>query len=323
MKAVVFTRYGSPDVLQYQEVPKPVPTDNELLIKVIATTVNRTDCGLRKAEPFIARFFMGLLKPRITILGSEFAGVVEEVGKDVQSFQKGDSVFGLSTNRYGTHAEYLCLPESGSITLKPTNLSYEEAAAVCDGAMLANTYLKKVDFSQPKKLLIYGATGSIGTAAVQLAKYYGADIIAVGTTPNLDLVKSLGAREVIDYLEHEFTQIEDSFDVVLDAVGKCTFGQCKHLLKPEGIFFSTDLGPYAQNVYLPLWTAAFSKKKVVFPIPTDTQADILFYKKLVENGHYKPVIDKCYSFNQIVEAYRYVETEQKTGNVVVRVFQNA
>jgi NADPH:quinone reductase-like Zn-dependent oxidoreductase len=323
MKAIIHTRYGPPEVLQLKEVEKPAPKEKEVLIKIHATTVNRTDCGFRKAEYFIIRFFSGFFKPKRQILGSEFSGVVEAVGAAVTTFKPGDAVFGLSTYKFGAHAEYICVPEAGSVAAKPANMSHAEAAAVCDGLMLAINYIRKVDFNKSPKILINGASGSIGSASVQLAKYYGADITAVCNTKNLALVQSLGAREVIDYTKEHFTKNGQLYDVVLDAVGKSSYFKCKNILKPGGVYFSTELGYLSQNVYLPLFTGLFGGKKVKFPIPKDSKKDILFFKELIEAGLYKAVIDRSYRLEDIVEATRYVETGEKTGNVVIQVVDAA
>ncbi len=317
MRAIVNTEYGSPEALHLQEVEKPVPKSNEVLIRIRATTINRTDCGFRKPEYLMVRLISGLFKPRRIILGNELAGDIEAIGKDVKTFKVNDAVFGLSTYKFGTHAEYICLPETGSIATKPTNMSYEEAAAVCDGLMLAKNLVGKIDFKEPRKVLINGATGSIGTACVQLAKYHGAEITAVGNTRNLALIKSLGADEVIDYTQEDFTQQGKLYDVVIDAVGKSTFFKCKKLLKPHGIYFSTELGPWSQNIFLALITPLLGGKKVLFPIPTAPQKDIVFFKELIESGKYKAVIDKRYPLEKMREATQYVEKGEKTGNVVI------
>ncbi len=319
MKAIIFTQYGSPEVLQLKEVEKPTPKDNEVLIKIHAATVNRTDSGFRKGVPYVVRLFSGLTKPKKKILGSELAGEIEAIGKEVKTFKPGDKVFGLSTWHFGTHAEYICLPEKASITTMPINMTYEEAAAVCDGLMLAINYTRKIDFATKPKVLVNGASGSIGSAAVQLAKHYGAEVTAVCNTKNLELLKSLGASEVIDYTKDDFTKNGKLYDVVLDAVGKSSFFKCKKILKPRGIYFSTELGYLAQNVFLPPLTSLFSRKKVKFPIPTDSKEDIILFKELIESGKYKAVIDRKYPLEQIIEATKYVETEQKTGNVVITI----
>ena len=318
MRAVVYTRYGPPEVLQLQEVEKPIPGDEEVLIRIHATTVNRTDCGFRKPEyGLIIRLIHGLFRPRKNILGSEMAGEIEAVGNNVTAFTKGDQVFGLSTSGFGAHAEYICLPEKGSIAKKPVNMSYEQAAAVCDGLMLGMNYIRSIDFGKAKTILINGASGSIGSACLQLAKHYGATVTAVCNTKNIELVNSLGADKVIDYTKEDFTRDSQQYDVVIDAVGKSSFFRCRRLLKPGGVYFSTDLGFLAQNVFLPPLTAIFGSRRVKFPIPKDSREDILFFKELIESGQYRAVIDRRYPLEQIVDATKYVETGQKTGNVVV------
>jgi NADPH:quinone reductase-like Zn-dependent oxidoreductase len=318
MKAIVYTKYGSPEVLQLKEVKKPIPKENEVLIRIHATTVNRTDCGFRKPEyPIIIRPINGLFKPKKNILGSELAGVVEAIGSKVKSFQPGDAVFGLSTYNFGAHAEYICLAESASIALKPSNMSFEEAAAVCDGLFLAYNLVRKIDFKNHPKILVNGASGSIGSAAVQLARSFGAEVTAVCETRNFELLKSLGAGKVIDYTREDFTRHGDLYDAVIDAVGKSSFFKCRKLLKPGGVYFSSELGFLVQNIFLALFTPIFGGKKVMFPIPNDRKEDILLFKELIEAGKYKAVIDRTYRLEDIIEATRYVETGQKTGNVVI------
>lgn len=319
MKAVVNERYGSPDVLELKEVEKPTPGDDEILIKIHATTVNRTDCGLRKADPFFVRLLTGLIKPKKQILGTEFAGEIEAIGKDITLFKAGDKVFGHSGDKMGAHAEYICLAEDDPIVIKPDNLTYEEAASICDGASLALTYISRSDLQSGKNILIYGASGSIGTAAVQLAKYYGAEVTGVCSTRNLEMVKSLGADRVIDYTKEDFTKDEQTYDIVFDAVGKSSFSRCKNLLKKDGIYFSTELGFLAQNPLLQIWTSKIGSKKVMFPLPKYTKKDVLFFKELLEENKLKPVIDRSYPLEQIVDAYRYVEKQHKKGNVVITV----
>jgi NADPH:quinone reductase-like Zn-dependent oxidoreductase len=321
MLAAVYLKYGSLEVVNITEVTKPKPGNNEVLVKVHATSVNRTDCGFRSGKPYIVRLFSGILKPRQTILGSEFAGEVEAIGKDVQSFHVGDKVFGFHPDIFGAHAQYICLPEDASFTNMPQNLSYREAAAICEGAHYAMNYLKEIDFKKNNKILINGATGAIGSAAVQLAKYFGAEVTAVGNTKNMDLVKSLGADTVIDYQKEDFTKRNHRFDVVLDAVGKSTFFKCKSILNNGGIYFSTELGPYAQNIYLPLYTSIVGDKKMSFPLPKHSKKEIIFFRELIESGHYRAVIDRQYPLAQIQDAYRYVETGEKTGSVVINIEQ--
>lgn len=317
MKAIIHTQYGSPEVLQLKEVEKPTPKDNEVLIKVHATTVNRTDCGFRSAEYFISRFFSGLFRPKNQILGNEFAGEIEAIGKDVKMFQPGDQVFGYNDIQFGAHAEYMVMAEDGPITTMPANLTFEEAAPITEGGHYALCDIRAAKVRSGQKVLINGATGAIGSAAVQLVRYFGAEVTAVCDTKNVELVKSLGANEVIDYTKQDFTKLNQTFDFVFDAVGKSSFGKCKSLLKKGGIYISTELGYMSQNLFLALITPLLGGKKLLFPIPTIGKEDVIFLKELVEAGHYKPVIDRKYSLEQIVEATKYVETGLKTGNVVI------
>ena len=319
MKAVVYTQYGSPDVLQFKEVEKPTPKENEVLIKILSTTVNRTDCGFRKAEYLAVRVVGGLFRPKKQILGSELAGIVEAIGKSVKTFKPGDEVFGLSTFNFGAHAEYICIPQEKSIIIKPTSITFNEAAAVSDGGFLALAFIKKIDFTHKPNILVNGASGSIGSASVQLAKCFGAKITAVCNTNDFALLKTLGADEVIDYTKEDFTKNGKQYDVVIDAVGKSSFFHCRKILKQKGIYFSTELGYLSQNIFLALLTPLFGGKKVLFPIPKDRKEDIVFIKELMAAGKYKAVIDRVYLFEQIIEATRYVETGQKVGNVVITI----
>jgi NADPH:quinone reductase-like Zn-dependent oxidoreductase len=319
MKAIIHTRYGPPEVLQLKEVPKPAPKDNEVLIKVYATTVNRTDCGFRSAEYFISRFFSGLFKPNNQILGNEFAGEIEAIGKAVKSFKPGDQVFGYNDITFGAHAQYMTMAEDGSITTMPPSITYEEAAPITEGGHYALCDIRAAKIKSGQKVLVNGATGAIGSAAVQLINYFGAEVTAVCNTKNVALVKSLGAHQVIDYTQQDFTKLDTQFDVVFDAVGKSSFGKCKPILKKGGIYVSTELGPMSQNPFLALITPLLGEKKVLFPLPTISKKDVEFLKELVETKKYKPVIDRHYPLEQVIEATRYVETGQKTGNVVITV----
>jgi NADPH:quinone reductase-like Zn-dependent oxidoreductase len=319
MRAVVYDRYGPPEVLRLGEVARPVPKDDEVLIKVHAAAVNRTDTGLRSAEYFISRFLTGLFRPRHRIPGTELAGEVVAVGPTVTEFQVGDHVFGVSSKTAGAHAEFVCLPESAPLAHKPDGVPFEEAAAVCDGVILALSFLKRVDLRTKRDLLVYGASGSIGTAGVQLANHFGADVTAVCNTENVELVRSLRPDRVLDYTKEDFTKEGRTYDFVFDAVGKLSFERCKGTLKPGGIYGSTDLGPYWQNPFLALWTSRIGYKKVLFPIPRYTKDDVLFLKGLIEAGKYRAVIDRRYPLEDVVEANRYVETGQKTGNVVLTI----
>ncbi len=319
MRAVVNATYGGPEVLRVMDVERPVPADDEVLVQVHATTVNRTDCGFRAPWPWFIRLFAGLRRPRRTILGSEFAGVVVEVGPAVSQFAVGDEVFGVNADRFGAHAEYLRVRGRAPIAVKPEQVSFEEAAAVCDGAILAMTCLAWPGLRRGQRILIYGASGSIGTAAVQLAKHIGAHVTAVCNTANVGIVRSLGADEVIDHTVEDFARNGQTYDVVLDAVGKKSFGLCKGSLVDGGSYVSTDLGPYSQNVPLMLWTRFVGSKKAMMPIPRYTKDKVLRLRELMEAGEYRAVIDRTYPLEQAADATRYVETEQKTGNVVLVV----
>jgi len=319
MRAVVNTEYGGPEVLRILEVEPPVPAADEVLVEVHATTVNRTDCGFRAPRPWFIRLFAGVRRPKHTILGTEFAGVVVEVGANVLEFAVGDEVFGVNANRFGAHAEYVCVRENAPIAVKPARTSFEEAAAVCDGAILAMTCLTWPELRAGQSILIYGASGSIGTAGVQLAKRIGANVTADCNTENLEVVRSLGADEIIDHTVDDFTANGRTYDVVFDAVGKRSFGECKGSLNEGGSYVSTDLGPYSQNVPLMLWTRFIGSKRAAMPFPRYTKAKVLELKKLIEANEYRAVIDRTYPLENAVDATRYVETEQKTGNVVLVV----
>jgi NADPH:quinone reductase-like Zn-dependent oxidoreductase len=319
MRAIVNEKYGSPEVAKLMEVDKPSPKNKEVLIKIHATTVNRTDAGFRSAEYFISRFWTGLFSPKYRILGCEFAGEIEEIGDGVTLFKKGDKVFGFDANKSGSHAEYKLIEEGEAIALMPENLTYLEAAPICEGGHYALCDIRAAKVKAGQNILVNGATGAIGSAAVQLLKHFGTKVTAVCDTKNLMLVKSLGADFVIDYTKEDFTKIDQKFDFIFDAVGKSSFGKCKPLLKERGIYISTEFGKNAENAYLALITPILGGKKVLFPIPTINKDDVIFLKNLVENGEYKPVFDRQYPLEQIVEAYKYVETGQKIGNVVIKV----
>jgi NADPH:quinone reductase-like Zn-dependent oxidoreductase len=319
MRAAVRTRYGPPDVVRVVEVEKPAAKDNEVLVRVHATTVNRTDCGLRAAKPFIYRFFLGLRRPRLTVLGNEFAGQVEAVGAGVTSFEVGDRVFGFSGTLFGAHAEYLTMPTDGMLATMPADLSYEEAAPCTEGSLYALSLIRTAKLRSGQGVLVNGGTGAIGSAAVQLLKDTGAVVTAVCGTEHMELVRSLGADRVIDYTAEDFTRDGQRYDVVLDAVGKSSFGRCRRLLKPGGLYLSTDLGPLSQNPVLALVTPLFGGRRVRFPIPRQDQGTVAYLKERIESGAFKPLIDRRYRLDQIVEAYRYVETGRKVGSVVVSV----
>jgi len=324
MKAVVYDNYGPPEVLHLEDVPEPVPQDDEVLVRVHATTVNRGDCATRGANrksglaaSLVSRAIFGFPRPRQRILGSEFAGKVEAVGAAVREFAIGDRVFGSTGIRFGAHAEYLCIRESSRIAQMPKDVTFEDAAPICDGGLNSWMCLKQADLRPGRTILIYGASGAIGTAAVQLARHFGADITAVCGTKNLELVKSLGADRVLDYTKEDFTKNGQTYDIILDAVGKQPFTRCVNSLNAGGGYLATDGFGNLIRALLPSRKGA---KRVLFEIPPrQTKQDVFFLKELFEAGEYRPVIDRRYPMVNIVEATRYVETEQKTGNVVITV----
>ena len=319
MKTAVYEEYGSPSVLQIIKMKKPGPKDNEVLIKVYATTVNRTDCAMLRAKPFIMRFSTGLFKPKNPILGTDFAGKIEAIGKNVESFKVGDKVFGFDDDGLGSHAQYMTLSENKGLTTMPNNISYEQAAASVEGAHYAYNFINKIDVKNGQKVLVNGATGAIGSAAVQLLKHFGVNVTAVCSSPNKELVKSIGAAEVIDFTKDDFTKSNDKYDFVFDTVGKSSFAKCKPLLQSGGAYISSELGSMAQNLFFALFTPIIGNKKVIFPFPSDCKRSVLFVKKLSEEGSYKAVIDRKYPLEKIDEAFRYVEKGQKIGNVVITI----
>ncbi|MGV8965822.1 MAG: NAD(P)-dependent alcohol dehydrogenase [Cellulomonas sp.] len=320
MKAAVNTRYGPPDVVRIEDVAEPVVGEHGVLVKVHVATVNRTDCGFRSAKPFIVRLFSGITRPRVTILGTEFAGVVAAVGSRVTSYQVGDRVFGYSEDGWGAHAQYVAIAEDGPMATMPAGASFEQAAASTEASRYALASIRKTKISRGQDVLVIGATGGIGSAAVQLVKSIGANVTAVSDTPHLELVKGLGADRVIDRSITDFTGDSQRYDVVFDAVGKSSFGRCRRLLKPGGIYASTDLGPWAQNPLLSLVAPMVRGRRAMLPLPPKyDQALVRHFKSLIEAGEFTPVIDRRYSLDEIAEAYRYVETGEKIGNVVIIV----
>jgi NADPH:quinone reductase-like Zn-dependent oxidoreductase len=284
MKAAAHRRYGPPDVVRIAEVDKPTPKDNELLVKVHATTVNRTDCGFRGAKPFLTRFFTGLLRPRVTVQGSEFAGEVEAVGGGVRAFKVGDRVFGFTGFRFGAHAEYLAIPEDGSLATIPASVTYEQAAPSTEGAIYALSFIRTARIQRGQVVLVNGATGAIGSAAVQLLRSLGAEVTATCAAEHVELVRGLGADRVIDYTAEDFTKDKQTYDVVIDAVGKSSFSHCRWLLKPRGIYLSSDAGPLWQNLLFVLITPLFGGRKAMFRPPKHDREMMRYFKELIESG---------------------------------------
>ena len=313
MRAVVHERYGPPEVQRLAEVERPVPNDDQVLVRVVATTVNRTDCGLRSAKPFISRFFTGLRRPKRNILGMEFAGVVEEAGTAVTEFEVGEEVFGVTS---GAHAELVCVREAGAIAHKPAGISFEEAAAVGDGGCMSLGCLRQAELEKGQRIVVLGASGSVGTAGVQLAKHFGAHVTAVCNTKTVELVRSLGADEVIDYTREDFTKNGERYRVIFDAVGKYSFRRTRRSLQSGGYYIATD---GLHNLIWALATWKLGDRQLKLAIARYKKADVLLLKELVEAGEYRAVIDRTYPLEQVVEASKYVETGQKTGNVVLTV----
>ena len=323
MKAIVYHTYGSPDVLRLEEVATPTPRDNEVLIRVHAAAVTTTDCAARKGKPFLARLAFGPIRPKKPILGTEFAGEIAAVGRDVTRFSVGDQVFAASGTGFGAHAEYICVPEDGALARKPANLTLEEAAAVCEGGLTALPFLRDSGKIQSgRRVLINGASGAVGTAAVQLAKHFGAEVTGVCGARNVDLVRSLGADEVIDYTTQDFTRIGQTYDVIFDAVGKSSFRRCRRSLKQGGRYLTTV--PTLAILPQMAWTSKVGSKRAMITFtglrpPGEKAKDLRFLAELVEAGELRPVIDRRYPLEQIAEAHGYVDTGHKRGSVVMTV----
>lgn len=317
MRAVVFDRYGPPEVLQLDEVEPPLLRVDEVRIRIHATTMSRTDCAIRAGTPFVSRVATGVLRPKRRILGSDLAGVVEAAGPSVRGFGPGDPVFGINPWKFGAHAELICMRAAAPLAHLPDGATFEEAAPVCDGAILALNALRPARLGKGRRILVYGASGSIGTAAVQLARHAGAGVTGVCHPANAELVRALGADQVIDHTREDFTKSGQTYDAILDAVGNLPFRRCRDALKPGGVFLATD---GLQNLGLSVWTAWVGARRVRFPIPPRfTKKDVILLKGLVEAGEYRAVVDRRYELEQVVEAASYVETKQKTGNVLLTV----
>jgi NADPH:quinone reductase-like Zn-dependent oxidoreductase len=323
MKAVVITRYGPPEVLEVRQVDKPAPKDNEILIKIHASAVVATDPQFRKGDPFITRFFNGLSKPKHSIPGDVLAGEIESVGRNITRYKTGDQVFAACAMAQGGQAEYICLPENGPLALKPSKMSFEEAAGVPDGALGALNFLRDAgNIQSGQRVLINGASGSVGTYAVQLARYFGAHVTGVCSTANVELVKSLGADQVIDYTKEDFTKNSATYDFIFDAVGKSSFSHCKNSLTPQGVYVTTV--PQPDFLLGVLLTSKSKGKRAAFVAPglrssSEKAKDLAFIKELIEAGKLRSVIDRRYRLEQIVEAHRYVEQGHKKGNVVITI----
>jgi len=331
MKAIVWTKYGSPDSLQLQEIEKPVPKDDEILIKIHATTVTAGDCEMRRLElplmlSFPVRLYAGFLKPkRIPILGQELAGEVVEVGRNVNSFKVGDQVFGTTGFGFGAYAEYICLPGEpkemqGVLAIKPSNLTYEEASAVPTAGFEALHFLRKANIQHGKRVLIIGGGGSIGTFSIQLARHFGAEVVGVDSTEKLEMMRSIGATGVIDYTKEDYVNQTESYDLIIDVVGKGSVYRRLKLLKPDGYYFLAYAG--LLQILLGMWVSLTSKKKLKIESSSQSKADLALLRELIETGKLKPVIDKTYPLVQTAEAHCYAESGSKKGNIAISVVQN-
>jgi 2-desacetyl-2-hydroxyethyl bacteriochlorophyllide A dehydrogenase len=317
MKAIVYTQYGSPEVLQLKDVPKPTPKDNEILLRIKATAVNSGDVRLRKADPFAVRFFFGFRKPKINILGSVFSGEVESVGSRVKLFKVGDQVFGHTNMSFGAYAEYICLPENGSLALKPVNILHNEAAAIPFGGVTALHFIKKALIKENQKVLVVGASGAVGSAAVQLAKWYGAVVTGVCSTANIDLVKSIGADKVIDYTKEDFTRNGEVYDLIFDAVNTISVARSLRSLAKNGVMILSAAG--MSEMLQGMWINMTSNRKVMTGVIRHKAEDITFLKELIETGKFTPVVDRTYPIEKIVEAHAYVEKGHKKGNITINI----
>ena len=321
MKASIRKKYCLPNQIKVESIDKPIPNENEVLIKIYATTVNRTDCANLTAKPFIMRFVLGLFKPRKTILGTDFAGELISIGKNVKSFSIGDKVFGFNDTGSESQAEYVTTTVENLFPI-PEKIDYKQAAASLEGASYAYSFIHKVNIQSGQNILINGATGGIGSALLQFVRQYDVNITATCNTNNIQLIESLGADNIYDYTKKDFTKENDKYDFIFDAVGKSTFGKCLSLLKEKGVYISSELGPYSQNIFYPLLTSILSKK-VIFPIPYSKQKTIPYICNLLEKGKFNPVIDREYALEDISKAYEYVIKGQKIGNVLIKIEESA
>lgn len=318
MRAAVREAYGPPSAIQIRELDRPVPDSRQILVKVMAATVNRTDCAVLTGKPFIMRFFTGLTKPRLICTGTDFAGVVEEAGAAVTGFRKGDRVWGFLDNGLGSHTQYVCLNELDPIENIPDGVDYETAAASAEAAHYAFNFVNKVNLSSEQKVMLNGATGAIGSAALQMLKQKGVFVSATCRAEHEEIVLKMGADRVIAYDKEDFTQDYDLYDFVFDSVGKSTFGACKRLLKPNGIYLSSELGPGVQNPLLAIFTPILGGKRVIFPAPSNIPSSLANMKKMLQEGCFSPLIDRAYNLEQISEAFEYVASGQKIGNVLLK-----
>jgi NADPH:quinone reductase-like Zn-dependent oxidoreductase len=318
MKAANRAKYGPPEVIKIEEIAKPMPKDNEILVRVHATTVNRTDCALLTGKPFAMQFFTGLGTPNTLTLGTDFAGIIEEIGKKITEFKVGDKVLGFRDQGLESQAQYVAVnPSKRAVVKMPENISFAQAVASAEGAHYAYNFIHALDLKAGQKVLVNGATGAVGSAAVQILKSMGIYVVAVCDTKNIARVSAMKANEVIDYLKEDFTKINEKFEFVFDAVGKSTFNKCKPILKSEGIYISSELGPNAENLYLPLITKIKGGKRVIFPIPSDCKRSLLFMQNLLAKGQFDPLIDRTYPLEKINEAYTHAASGQKIGNIII------
>lgn len=321
MKAVIRTFYGSPDVLEVKEVERPIAGNNEILVRVYFATVNRTDCSVLTGKPFIIRFFTGIRKPKLQITGTDFSGEIVGKGKDVTNFEIGDRVWGFHDNGLTSHAAFTAINVNRAVVRIPPNTSYEDAAASAEAAHYAYNFINKVSLLKGQKVMVNGGTGAIGSAVIQILKFFGIYVAATCRGEHMDKVKLLGADKVIDYLTEDFTKDDEKYDFVFDAVGKSTFGKCRPIMVKKGIYISSEFGPYFQNPILALITPFFRRKKVIFPIPINVKGSLRFIQKLLESNHFKPLIDREYPVDEAREAYKYVQSGQKIGNVLLNLNQ--